>query len=262
MAVATECRFVQPLRPVNGGSVQKLGVADLQLLNTPVHDFMRLERHAMRLRGRLRGMPLLLALVALFWCVPSFAVNRCTDAKGHVTYQDAPCGSSTQTGPVDTSEAFSAKPKPAAQSRPVKSPLGGNLDSAAAPAGASEYATTRGDWRGPVQFELSVGGIRDGAAHQVVPLVIEIGQDGQVIGTAAEAACKLSGLATQFVTPYMASIDVSLKGCRDERFNVRYSGRLNSSATAKEATLSLVGLVANPQPGKLRQTSLDAVLKR
>jgi hypothetical protein len=45
------------------------------------------------------------------------AVNRCTDANGKITFQDAACDSSASTRAVDTSDAFNTKPKsPAAAS--------------------------------------------------------------------------------------------------------------------------------------------------
>jgi hypothetical protein len=43
------------------------------------------------------------------------AANRCVDVKGRVTYQDTACQASTAAAPVNTSDAFSAKPvRPAA----------------------------------------------------------------------------------------------------------------------------------------------------
>ncbi|MEO8925165.1 MAG: hypothetical protein ABI330_20460 [Caldimonas sp.] len=63
----------------------------------------------------------------------------------------------------------------------------------------------------------------------------------------------------------MASLDVSLKGCSDDRFNTRYSGNLVAIDSAKEAKLRLVGLVMKPAAPltiKVQQVSMDAVLKR
>lgn len=72
----------------------------------------------------------------------------------------------------------------------------------------------------------------------------------------------MSGLATQFVAEYMASVDVSLKGCRDERFNTRFSGHLTASKASKEAKLNLNALVVQRPSGKFQQNSVEAVLKR
>ena len=62
-------------------------------------------------------------------------------------------------------------------------------------------------------------------------------------------AAAVSGLAMQHVAPYIASLDVSLKGCGDGRFNTRYSGLLTASDSANEAKLRLVGLGALDRQG-------------
>lgn len=193
-------------------------------------------------------------------CSPVVAANRCTDAKGKVTYQDAACSKDADgNSNVDTSEGFSTRPTSGAKPRFESAQL------SSSPAGSGDYSTYRGAWRGPLQFELSLNGLRDGDAHAMAPMVIELRPDGEVIGQASTSGCKFSGLATQHIAPYMASLDVSVKGCTDERFNARYSGHLVASASAKEAKLSLVGLArkpAAPLTVKLQQVSIDAVLKR
>ena len=116
-----------------------------------------------------------------------------------------------------------------------------------------------------MQFELSLNGARDGGAHAIASLVVEIRPDGEVVGQVSASGCVLSGLAAQNFAPYMASLDVSLKSCKDPRFNTRYNGNLSAIASAKEARLHLVGLVmkpAAPLTVQLQQVSLDAVLKR
>ena len=62
-----------------------------------------------------------------------------------------------------------------------------------------------------------------------------------------------SRLATQYLAPYMARLDVSLKGCADARFNTRYDGHLMVSDSSKEAKLRLTGLVISPDCGICRQ---------
>ena len=126
----------------------------------------------------------------------------------------------------------------------------------------AEYATARGAWRGPLQFQVTVDGKRDGAAQAVTPAVIDIAPDGEVKGVITNADCQISGLATQFVTLRSASLDVSLKNCKDTRFNARYSGYLNAHAGAREATLSLNSVSASIPFGKNQHASLQAVLKR
>ena len=208
-----------------------------------------------------------LALAALAFVLASLyghsaAANRCTDPKGKVTYQDVPCSKDAESNAkVDTSEGFSTRPSSGARASPPAERAPANQP----PEGPGDYATYRGAWRGPLQFELSLNGVRDGDAHAMAPMVIELRPDGEVVGQASASGCRFSGLATQSVAPYMASLDVSLKGCTDGRFNTRYNGNLVAVASAKEAKLRLVGLVigpAAPLSVKVQQVSVDAVLKR
>jgi len=87
---------------------------------------------------------------------------------------------------------------------------------------SDDYRTFRRAWRGPSQFELNLNGIRDGDAHVIAPMVIEIRPDGEVVGQASSSGCKLSGLATQHIAPYIAALDLSLKRCADARFDTGY----------------------------------------
>ena len=208
-------------------------------------------------RSRGRWVPIALALL----CTSAAAANRCTDAKGKVTYQDAACNKDAESNStVDISEGFSTPPSSGAKPRPLTERKTGS-----ASAGSGEYATYRGAWRGPLQLELSLNGVRDGDAHAMAPMVIELRPDGEVVGLASASGCMFSGLATQYVAPYMASLDVSLKGCSDDRFNTRYSGHLMVNEAAKEAKLRLAGLVVRQAASlgiKMQQVSVDAVLKR
>jgi hypothetical protein len=209
------------------------------------------------------GQRLALAVALVLLGDSAIAANRCVDAKGKVTYQDAACSNAESNAKVDTSEAFSTRPALGAKARAVAEPVPQTPTSV--PGGSSDYATFRGAWRGPMQFELSLNGARDGGAHAIAPSVIEIRPDGEVMGQASASGCVLSGLATQNIAPYIGSLDVSLKGCKDPRFNTRYNGNLSAIASAKEARLHLVGLVmkaAAPLTVQMQQVSLDAVLKR
>ena len=71
-----------------------------------------------------------------------------------------------------------------------------------------------------------------------------------------------SGLHTQFVSTASASIDVTVAGCKDDRFNTRYSGHLLGIAAAKESKLQLNAMAMTLLPGRVSQASIDAVLKR
>ena len=204
----------------------------------------------------------LVAFVLASLCGYAAAANRCTDAKGRVTYQDAACSKEADgTTKVDISEGFSTRPGSATKPRPTTELRPTN----ALPSSPGDYATYRGAWRGPLQFEFNLNGVRDGDAHAMAPMVIELRPDGEVVGQASTSGCRFSGLATQYVAPNMASLDVSLKGCTDARFNTRYNGHLVANDAAKEAKLHLVGLVMRPSAPltvKVQQVSIDAVLKR
>ena len=209
----------------------------------------------------------LIALLPMLYLATesSLAVNRCTDAKGKVTYQDTACEqSAAKTSAVDTSEAFSTRPsgRTAGANRPTRQAIDVTPPDKQFDSQGAEYATARGVWRGPLQFQVKVDGKRDGAAQAVTPAVIDIAPDGEVKGVITNAECQISGLATQFVTPRSASLDVTLKHCKDTRFNARYSGYLNANAGAREATHSLNSVSGSIPFGKIQHASLQAVLKR
>jgi len=205
---------------------------------------------------------LALAFVLASVCSYAAAANRCTDAKGRVTYQDAACSKEADgNAKVDTSEGFSTRPSPGLKAQPAPE----RAPSSQLTGSPGDYTTYRGAWRGPLQFELNLNGVRDGDAHAMAPVVVELRPNGEVVGQASLSGCKFSGLATQFAALTMASLDVSLKGCTDERFNTRYTGNLFVSDSAKEAKLRLTGLVMRPAVPltiKVQQVSIDAVLKR
>jgi len=83
-----------------------------------------------------------------------------------------------------------------------------------------------------------------------------------VTGLIDGAGCRISGLTSQFVAPNMADVDVSLKSCKDPRFNARFTGRLMSCAAAREAKLSLNAISWQVPSSKIQQASLEAVLRR
>jgi hypothetical protein len=200
--------------------------------------------------------PLAFAVACLLTAASTVVVaaNRCADARGHVTYQDAACDAATTASPVDTTDAFSTRPKTIGLA-----PVG---KGSALPTDGDGYGNAHGAWRGPAQFQVSLAGARDGSAQMVTAMVIELKSNGEVIGVIPDAGCKLSGLATQFVAEYMASVDVSMKGCRDERFNARYSGHLTAARAAREATLHLTSMQFLPPLNKARIETVEAVLKR
>ena len=204
----------------------------------------------------MRTVSLLAALLAITALPCAAAVNKCADSRGKVTYQDEPCAATPQSSKVDTSNPVDIRPGGAAatpQRTTTKSlPAGDD----------SGYRSANGAWRGPAQFRFSVSGVRAPDAHAIGRMVIELQADGRVRGVIDEAGCKLSGLHTQFVSAASASIDVTVAGCNDDRFNTRYSGYLLGSAATKESKLQLNAMAMTRLPGRVSQASIDAVLKR
>lgn len=92
-------------------------------------------------------------------------------------------------------------------------------------------------------------------------MVIELGVDGKVTGVIPEAGCRLSGLTSTFVSATNASVDVTLTGCQDSRFNTRMSGHLFVHSGPKEARLNL-SANAILRDRTIRQLSVQAVLRR
>ncbi len=180
------------------------------------------------------------------------ATYRCADSKGKVSFQDFPCDTAPRNTPAPATS-------PAARS-PVATPSAAPQTPAAHPS-ATGYSSARGAWRGPAQFHLMADGKRDLQAHRLAPMVIEFASDGKVYGIIGEGDCKLSGLATQFVTPTEASVDVTMKGCKDSRFNTRMTGMLSTHAASFEAKLHLTSVAIFVSQG-MQQLSIDAVLKR
>lgn len=76
-------------------------------------------------------------------------------------------------------------------------------------------------------------------AHAVVPLMIEVEQQGRVRGVSPENGCKLLGVAAPYVAPNMLKLDVTLSECRHSALNRRYTGMLTVSAARNSAQLSL-----------------------
>jgi Domain of unknown function (DUF4124) len=202
----------------------------------------------------MRTVLLLAALLAGTALPCAAAVNKCTDSRGKVTYQDEPCGATPQWSRVDTSNAVDTRPTAASAPRSISKSLPAGDD--------TNFRSAKGTWRGPAQFQFSSGGVRSADAHAIGPMVIELQPDGRVRGVIDEAGCKLSGLHKQFTYPESASIDVTLSECKDTRFNTRYSGHLIGSAAAKQSKLQLNAVAMSLLPGKVSQASIDAVLKR
>ena len=104
---------------------------------------------------------------------------------------------------------------------------------------AQEYLDYRGSWQGPLLFSHSQEKIAPSGAPAVHPATLEIARDGSVRGQVPGAGCTLMGSSTEFVSGANASLDISFSGCRDARFNGRFSGRLINNPALKYASLRL-----------------------
>lgn len=98
-----------------------------------------------------------------------------------MTYQDAACSKDVESDSrVDTSEAFSNRPVSGTHPRVGAEQRASTSPSAGSP---GDYTTYRGAWRSPLQFELSLNGVRDGDVPTISPVVLEVRADGEVAGT-------------------------------------------------------------------------------
>jgi Domain of unknown function (DUF4124) len=208
---------------------------------------------------------LLLCLALMGASGAAAAVHKCTDARGRVTYQDEPCAAAAATAaarekPLDTSDAVNPRPRAAAPN--AKPPPAAPAITRSLPAGdEAAYATAQGAWRGPVQLHFAQRGARPPDAHTIAPGVVELQPDGRVRGTVPNAGCRLAGLHRPVATAVGASVEVTLSGCRDARFNARYAGQLRVDGNVKQASLSLHA-VTSGKPGGVSSARVDAVLRR
>lgn len=204
--------------------------------NSPVKDKpLRLpgpSREAVRrmlFEGKLEA-PFALALfsfVVLGWFFHASAgqpIYRCV-VGGQASYTDRPCDGRT----LPVLQGSNAPPGNQSNSKP------GHPSKAIEP----DYTTPYGIWRGQAQYQASMKGqvIRD--AHAVVPLVIQVEEQGRVRGFSAENGCTMLGVAAPYATPMALMLDVSLSECRYPYFNRRYSGSLVLSQADNQLRLSL-----------------------
>lgn len=104
---------------------------------------------------------------------------------------------------------------------------------------AQEYTHYRGAWRGSFLFSV----VQQDTGAQGSPAVLDgemkIEPDGTVRGSVPDAACTMQGSSTDYVSPANASIDLTLSGCRDARFNGHFSGKLINNPILKYASLRM-----------------------
>ncbi|MBO9514240.1 MAG: hypothetical protein J7549_08990 [Variovorax sp.] len=104
---------------------------------------------------------------------------------------------------------------------------------------AQDYTRYQGAWSGPFLFTFAQQDTGAMGAPAVYPGTLQIEVDGAVRGSVPDAACLMAGSSVDYVSPVNASIDLDVSGCRDERFNGRYSGKLINNPILKYASIRL-----------------------
>lgn len=104
---------------------------------------------------------------------------------------------------------------------------------------AQEYTRYQGAWQG--SFLFSVVQTDTGAQGSTAVLAgeMKIEPDGMLRGTMPDAGCAFTGSSTDYVSPANATIDLTMSGCRDARFNGHFSGKLINNPVLKYASLRL-----------------------
>jgi len=181
---------------------------------------------------------LLLGVVSVSPAKADQQFYRCV-VNGKTIYTDKPCDAPTLPGVEVSSASKSGQPTEPNTQR------GKSID--------LDYTTPYGVWRGQAQYQASLKGQVIREAHAVVPMVIQVEEQGRVRGVSAENGCKLLGVAAPYVTPMVLTLDVTLSECRYPYFNRRYSGSLTLSQADNQVRLSLqsYNLGSNRNGGEL-----------
>jgi hypothetical protein len=104
---------------------------------------------------------------------------------------------------------------------------------------AQEHTRYHGAWSGPFLFyvvQQDTGAQGPPAVH---PGAMQIDSDGTVRGQVPGGACTMTGSSVDFVSPANASLDLTMSGCKDTRFNGHFSGKLINNPVLKYASLRL-----------------------
>ena len=145
-------------------------------------------------------------------------IYRC-EQNGSITFTDYPCD------------------------RPMIQEAGPGASNSAPPAHQTVvgggYANPYGPWRGQAQYQVTNTRLNPQSTHSVVPLMIQVGDDGKVQGISSENGCKLLGIATPGLTPRILNIDVTSSGCTAKDLNQRYRGSLLLYPADRYARLQL-----------------------
>jgi hypothetical protein len=104
---------------------------------------------------------------------------------------------------------------------------------------AQDRSAFYGEWRGQAQYQATVAGAPDPAAHSVTNLTIALEPDGKVRGTSTENGCRMLGIASPGVLPTLTNLDVTFSGCQYGGLNRRFAGTLAVYEKGKYVALQL-----------------------
>ena len=130
----------------------------------------------------------------------------------------------------------------------------------AAPSPVSESVV--GEWRGQTQFQGAEKGQELQEAHSVVLLALTFSADGKVSGKSADVGCEFLGLWAPSGSPRHFTLDITLKNCRYEGLNRRYSGSFIASFPENSAQLSLQAYTVPVSGIPVRRYDVGATLRR
>ncbi|MEO7243315.1 MAG: hypothetical protein ABIW85_10435 [Variovorax sp.] len=129
---------------------------------------------------------------------------------------------------------------------------------AAPQANGQGYANYHGDWRGTLNFFVPP---TDGAVAPVdvaAALELSIAADGGVSGRTGVAACRIAGMAGDYLNGAQASLVLDFSGCRLRRLDGNYQGLLLTSLALEHASLRLKGRA----PDNVAAITISGILRR
>jgi len=104
---------------------------------------------------------------------------------------------------------------------------------------AQEYTRYRGAWQGQFLFYVTQQDNGAQGPPSVHAGTMQIDPDGTVRGQVPGAACSIAGSGIDYVSPANASLELTLSGCKDTRFNGHFTGKLINNPILKYASLRL-----------------------
>lgn len=122
-------------------------------------------------------------------------------------------------------------------------------------AGAQEYSSPYGEWRGQAQYQAFIKAVSDPGAHSVTDLTISIDPRGKVVGASPDNGCRILGIAAPGGTSKLLKLDVTLRDCHYAGLRQTYRGHLSVYSEKGYAALSLQAFRTTPGGGSFRITA-------